>query len=151
MSYTIRKAEKQDLEAILGLVHELAVYEKAAEEVTATAKQYLQNFEEGIFEAMVAEHEGKIIGMVLYFLGFSTWKGKMLFLEDFVVTERYRRKGVGIRLFEALQEEAKQLKVQRMKWQVLDWNTPAIDFYKKYKAEFDEGWINCNLYFDRRE
>lgn len=145
MSIKIRKATPADLPAIHALVTELAVYEKEPEAVTATLEDYQRDFAEGIFQAYVAETEDGIIGMTLYYMAYSTWNGRMLFLEDFVVTQSYRRKGVGKLLFETLIVEAKKLGVNRMKWQVLDWNEPAINFYKKYAARIDKGWLNCNL------
>ncbi len=145
MSINIRKATAEDLKAIHNLVTELAIYEKEPEAVTATLQDYQNDFAAGIFQAFVAEANGEIIGMTLYYIAYSTWKGKMLFLEDFVITQSYRRKGIGKLLFDALIEEAKKLGVARMKWQVLDWNEPAINFYKKYNARIDEGWLNCNF------
>lgn len=141
----IRKAEKKDLAAIHALVTELAVYEKEPEAVTATLKDYETDFEAGIFEAQVAEVDGAIGGMALYYLAYSTWKGRMLFLEDFVVTERYRRQGIGELIFEAVIAEARKHGANRMKWQVLDWNEPAINFYKKYNARIEDGWLNANF------
>ncbi len=141
----IRKATAADLPAIHVLVTELAVYEKEPEAVTATLEDYQQDFAAGIFRAYVAEAEDAVVGMTLYYLAYSTWKGRMLYLEDFVVTQAYRRSGVGKLLFDALIAEAKQLGAARMKWQVLDWNEPAINFYKKYNAHIEDGWLNCNL------
>jgi len=142
---TIRKADKNDLAAIHALVTELAVYENEPDAVTATLTDYKTDFEAGIFQAQVAEDEEGIVGMALYYMAYSTWKGRMLFLEDFVVTQRYRRKGVGKLIFEAVIEEARRLKANRMKWQVLDWNEPAINFYKKYNARIESGWLNVDL------
>lgn len=141
----VRKAKKNDLAAIHALVTELAVYEKEPDAVTATLKDYETDFEAGIYDALVAENEEGIVGMALYYMAYSTWKGRMLFLEDFVVTERYRRKGVGKLIFEAVIEEAKKRKANRMKWQVLDWNEPAINFYKKYEARIEGGWLNVDF------
>ncbi len=147
MSYQVRKALKKDMPALLHLVTELAIYEKEPTAVTATLKDYEQNFEDGIFDAIVAEQEGTVIGMALFFMTYSTWKGRMLYLEDFVVTQSHRRTGVGKLIFEAVLEEAKKLDAKRMKWQVLDWNEPAIKFYEKYEATMDGEWLNCDLYF----
>jgi len=147
MEYQIRKASKKDLPDILKLVIELAVYEKEPEAVTATLHDYEENFEAGIFDAFVAEYQGKIIGMALFYLTYSTWKGRMLYLEDFVVTQSHRRTGIGKQIFESVVQEAKFKQAKRMKWQVLDWNEPAINFYKKYDVSFDEDWLTCDLYF----
>ncbi len=146
MKISIRKAEKRDLAKIHKLVVELAVYEKEPDAVTATIDDYHKCFEKGIFESIVAEHEGRIIGMMIYYMTFSTWKGKMLYLEDFVVTEEYRKKGVGKLLFESFKKIAIEKKAILTKWQVIDWNTPAISFYESVGATVDKEWYNCRLY-----
>lgn len=143
----IRKATKDDLPEILALVKELAIYEKQPDAVTATLADYQENFEAGIFEALVAVQDDKVVGMMLYFMTWSTWKGRMLYLEDFVVSNQHRRQGIGKQLFDALIETGKELKAKRIKWQVLDWNEPAIEFYKQYPTLFDGEWVNCDLYF----
>jgi ribosomal protein S18 acetylase RimI-like enzyme len=89
--------------------------------------------------------EGKLVAFALYYIRYSTWKGQRMYLEDILVTESYRRKGIGKMLFDRLIEEAKQKNLSGMVWQVLDWNEPAISFYKKYDASFDSGWMNCSL------
>ncbi len=142
---TVRTAEKKDLAAIHALVVELAVYENEPDAVTATLQDYETDFEADFFRAFVAESDGKVVGMALYYTAYSTWKGRMLYLEDFVVTQSHRRQGIGELIFERVIEEARNIGANRMKWQVLDWNKPAIKFYEKYKAEFDEGWLNVNL------
>ena len=144
----VRKATENDLEGILGLVRDLAEYEKAPQAVTAGIESYRINFKEGIFDAIVAENrDGQIVGMVLFYMAWSTWKGKMLYLEDFVVKENVRGQGVGKVLFDALILEAKRLNCVMMKWQVLDWNIPAIQFYEKYDTVFDKEWWNGKIYF----
>lgn len=144
----VRKATENDLEGILGLVRDLAEYEKAPQAVTAGIESYRTNFKEGIFDAIVAENrDGQILGMVLFYMAWSTWKGKMLYLEDFVVKENVRGQGVGKVLFDALILEAKRLNCVMMKWQVLDWNIPAIQFYEKYDTVFDKEWWNGKIYF----
>ena len=147
MKINIRKANQADLPAILELVKELAVYEKAADQVTATLEDYENAFSENIFESQVAELDGKVIGMTLYYMSYSTWRGKMLFLEDFVIFKDYRNLGVGQLLFDAFLEEARSKKVAMVKWQVLDWNEPAIKFYEKNKAIIDKGWWNVKMFF----
>ncbi len=143
----IRKGLEADLEQVLGLVKELAIYEKAPNEVEVTIEE-MHNWSFGadkVFEFFVAEHEHKIIGIALYYYKYSTWKGKCLFLEDIIVTEAYRRYGLGSKLFNQVALVAKQQQVRRMEWQVLDWNEPAINFYKKYSAHLDGEWINGKL------
>ena len=147
MNITIRKAVKEDCARILELVKELAEYEKAPEEVTLT----LQHFEESgfgekpVWWAFVAEMEGKVEGFALYYIRFSTWKGQRMYLEDFLVTEKLRGKGMGKMLFDRLIEEAKEKGLNGIVWQVLEWNQPAINFYKKYNASFDAEWVNCAI------
>ena len=145
---SLRKAIINDMPAIRELVYELAVYEKAASEFVASLEDYNKNFEEGIFQAILAEVEGKIVGMVLYYPAYSTWKGKMMYLEDFVVLEEYRRYGVGSQLFDAFIEDAKIQGCKMVKWQVLDWNEPALAFYRKKHATIEKEWWNGKLIFD---
>ena len=148
MKIKIRKALPSDLPAILLLVKELAVYENAGDQVSATLTDYEKAFNEKVFESQVAEVDGQVIGMTLYYMAYSTWRGKMLFLEDFVVSETYRNKGVGQLLFEAFLVEARLKKVVMVKWQVLDWNEPAVAFYEKNNAIFDKGWWNVKIFFE---
>lgn len=138
----IRKAVDTDMDAMHQLMYELAIYEKAPEAVETTPKEYLEDFKNGLFEGLVAEMDGKIIGMTLFFMAYSSWKGKMLYLDDFVITESYRNQGVGQLLYDAFIAEAKKRNCRLAKWQVLDWNNPAIQFYKKNNAEIEEGWWN---------
>ncbi|WP_316837109.1 GNAT family N-acetyltransferase [Pedobacter nutrimenti] len=147
MSITIRVAEKQDCPALLELIHELAIYEKLPEEVTVTLEEFADaGFgEKPVWKAFVAENEDKIIGFALYYTRYSTWKGCRLYLEDFIVTEEYRGKGVGKLLFETVMQEAKDKNYNGMSWQVLDWNEPAINFYKKYEASMESGWLNASF------
>src|SRR5690348_14224803 len=134
MSITIRRVVREDCRQLLNLVYELAVYERAPEQVTVT----LEHFEESgfgtnpVWWGFVAEENGVVIGFVLYYIRYSTWKGQRMYLEDFLVTEKARGKGVGKLLFDRLIEEAKEKKFNGIVWQVLDWNEPAINFYKKY-------------------
>ena len=147
MKVTIRKATAEDLPSIYDLVVSLAVYEKAEHEVTATLTDYQNDFAAGIFQAHVAVLEGKIVGMVLYYMNYSTWKGRMLYLEDFVVFEEYRRYGIGQLLWNELAEEAKRQEARLLKWQVLDWNEPAIKFYEKNNATIEKEWFNGKIFF----
>ncbi len=147
MNSTIRKATKADLPAIHELVRELAIYERAVSEFIATIEDYERDFEAGIFEAIVAEADGLVVGMALYYMTYSTWKGRMLYLEDFVVRENYRRYGLGRQLFDAFLAEARQKDCRLVKWQVLDWNEPALNFYRQYDAIIEKEWWNGKIYF----
>lgn len=143
----IRKAKKEDCPRILELVHELALYEKAPEEVTVT----LEEMEDAgfgknpVWEAYVAEVEGVIQGIALYYIRYSTWKGRRIYLEDLIVTEEMRGQGIGKLLFDKVVEEMKVKNYSGMVWQVLEWNSPAIAFYKKYNANFDPEWVNVTI------
>ncbi len=148
-SIAIRKAIDNDLSAIHELVCELAEYEKGLDKVTTSPDSYLKDFRDGIFDAFVAEADGVIVGMALYFMAFSTWKGRMMYLEDFIVRESMRGFGIGAKLFDAFLEESKKHDVALVKWQVLDWNEPAIGFYRKYDTVFDREWVDCKIYFEK--
>jgi GNAT superfamily N-acetyltransferase len=143
----IRNATAQDVPAIMALVRELAIYEKAEHELINTEDQMLKDGfgDNPLFKAIVAERKGVILGMSLYYFRYSTWKGKRLYLEDYIVTESERGSGIGKLLFDATVAKAKEEKCSGMAWQVLDWNEPGINFYKKYPTSFDNGWINCQL------
>lgn len=147
MSVTIRKAQKEDCPRLLELIKELAEYEKAPQEVTVS----IEEFEDSgfgvkpVWEAFVAEIDGKIEGMSLYYIRYSTWKGRRLYLEDIIVTNNHRGKGIGKLLFDKTLQVSKENGYSGMVWQVLDWNEPAINFYKKYQADFDAGWLNGSI------
>ena len=145
MKTTLRKATKQDLQPVLDLVNELALYEKAPQEVTVTLADYEKDFDDKVFDIILAEQENRIVGIVFYYMAYSTWKGKMLYLEDFVVKEELRGKGIGKLLFKAFLEEAKKLGASLAKWQVLDWNEPAINFYEKYNSTIEKEWYNGKI------
>lgn len=149
MNIRVRKGTADDVPQVFELVRELALYEKAPEQVTNTPEMMLHDGfgPEPIFGLFVAEVDGRVVGISLYYYRYSTWKGKRLYLEDIVVTESMRGYGLGKQLFDATVEEAKNTQCTGMMWQVLDWNEPAIQFYKKYGTRFDEGWINCHLDF----
>jgi GNAT superfamily N-acetyltransferase len=147
--YTIRKGKKEDLPAVFGLIQELAVYEKAADEVTNTLEKME---EDGFghnpvygFYVLIKNSTGTIIGTAIYYYRYSTWKGKRLYLEDYIVTESERGKGAGKLLFMKVMEKALEDSCTGMMWQVLDWNDPAINFYKKFNASIESGWYNCHL------
>lgn len=141
----IRKATFEDLDSILTLVHELAEYEKAPKEVWATLPDYQDAWKEGVFEAIVAEDDGKILGTSVYYMTWSTWKGKMLYLEDFVVSKSHRQGGIGQQLFDATVERAVEWDCTLIKWQVLDWNEPALKFYQKNDAIIEKEWWNGKI------
>lgn len=147
MKIKIRKGKKEDLPATLRLIKELANYENALQEVTIT----LEDLERDGFEDkpwywfLVAEDDNQIIGLSFYWIRYSTWKGKFLFLEDFIISKKYRKRGIGSKLFEATIKICQELKLNGMTWQVLDWNTPAINFYKKYNANINNSWLNGKL------
>jgi GNAT superfamily N-acetyltransferase len=147
MNIIIRKGIKEDLPQVYSLIQELAAYERAPDEVTNTVADMEEDGfgEKPVFEFLVAEVAGKVVGICLYYIAYSTWKGKMLYLEDLVITEAYRRYGLGKRLFEAFARRALELGAKRLKWQVLEWNEPAIAFYKKLNCNLDAEWINCNM------
>lgn len=144
MSINIRVARQEDCPRLLELVHELALYEKAPEEVTVTLEEFVTaGFGENpVWKAFVAEEDGFIAGFAIYYIRYSTWKGCRLYLEDFIVTESYRGKGIGKLLFEQIMQEAKEKGFNGMNWQVLDWNEPALNFYNKYAAQIETGWLN---------
>jgi len=145
----IRKAERKDCPRLLELVKGLALYEKAPNEVTITPKRFEESGfgSNPVWWAYVAEQDDKILGFALYYIRFSTWKGQRLYLEDIYVEPEMRGKGIGTLLFECLLEEGKKQKFSGMMWQALDWNEPALNFYRKYNAKFDNEWVNCSLEF----
>ncbi|MCU7548401.1 GNAT family N-acetyltransferase [Chitinophagaceae bacterium LB-8] len=147
MDVKIRKAVKEDCPRMMELVHELAVYEKAPHEVTITMDHFVDSGfgAHPVWWAFVAEVDGIVQGFALYYIRFSTWKGQRMYLEDFYVTEKMRGKGLGKLLFEQLFEEAKSRYFTGIAWQVLEWNEPAINFYKKYNPSFDGEWVNCSV------
>ncbi|NCP45071.1 MAG: GNAT family N-acetyltransferase [Flavobacteriales bacterium CG18_big_fil_WC_8_21_14_2_50_32_9] len=147
MEITIRKATKNDLSEVLSLIKELALFEKQPQEVTITLEQLEQDGfgEHPLYWIILAEENGGIVGMSFYYIRYSTWKGRCLYLEDLVVKEKYKQQGIGKLLFEATLKEAKKMDAKLMNWQVLDWNEPAIQFYKKFNAELDDEWINGKI------
>ena len=147
MSISIRRAVKEDCPRLLELVQELATYEKAPNEVTVTLEHFVESGfgKQPVWWAFVAEESGIILGFALYYIRYSTWKGQAMYLEDILVTESARGKGVGKLLFDRLIDESKEKGFKRIVWQVLEWNDPAINFYKKYNAKFDSEWVNCSM------
>jgi len=135
------------MEAVQALVCELADYERGLHKVITTPLSYAKDFEDGVFDAVVAEVDGEVVGMALYFMAYSTWRGRMMYLEDFIVKESLRGHGIGAKLFDAFLEESKKKEVSLVKWQVLRWNGPAINFYKKYDVDLDDEWVDGKMYF----
>lgn len=150
MNITIRKAEKKDCERLMELIYQLAVFERAPQEMTVP----LDHFEESgfgenpVWWAFVAEVDERVEGFALFYIRYSTWKGRRMYLEDILVNEELRGKGIGKLLFDKILEEAKERELNGIVWQVLDWNEPAINFYKKFAGvNFDGGWLNCSINF----
>ncbi len=143
----VRRAVKEDCPRMLELVNELALYERAPQEVTVT----LSHFEESgfganpVWWAFVVEENRMIQGFALYYIRYSTWKGQRMYLEDIIVTEAARGRGLGKILMDALIADAKEKQFSGIVWQVLEWNEPALNFYRKYNASFDPEWVNASL------
>jgi len=147
MAINIREGKKEDLPRALELVKELALFERAPDQVINTVSQMeIDGFgAHPIFGFFVAETENGIVGLSLYYWRYSTWKGKRLYLEDIIVTESERGNGIGKKLFDRTLQHALDEKCSGMMWQVLDWNEPAITFYKKYGSSISGEWLNCTL------
>jgi ribosomal protein S18 acetylase RimI-like enzyme len=148
MKTIIRRAERSDCPRLMELIEELAAFEKAGPGAVTATKAHFEQSGFGptpVWWAFVAETEGTITGFALYYIRYSTWKGQRLYLEDLIVTREMRGRGIGKMLFDRLVEEMKEKQFSGMVWQVLDWNTPAIEFYKKYGAALEPEWVNCIL------
>ena len=137
----IRKATEDDVIEIYNLVCELAAYEKARDQVKINEEQYLEDFRKGLYEAFVLVLDDQVIGTTIYYYTYSTWRGKMIYLEDFIISEPYRNKGYGKELFLHFIEYCRSEDANIVRWQVLDWNEPAIRFYKKFPVQFDPEWL----------
>lgn len=146
---TVREARREDCPRMLELVHELAVYERAPHEVTVTLEHFIETGfgANPVWWGLVAEADGYIVGFALYYIRYSTWKGKKMYLEDILVTEDWRQKGIGTLLMDELVRVAQEKDFQGITWQVLEWNEPAIKFYERYKPVFDGEWVNVMLNF----
>jgi GNAT superfamily N-acetyltransferase len=145
---TIRKAVASDCARMMELIRELATFERAPNEVTVTLDHFIKTGfgENPVWKALVAvTGDERMVGISLYYMRYSTWKGLRLYLEDLIVTAEFRGKGIGKLLFDSTVQEANDLGVSGMMWQVLDWNEPAINFYKKYGADVSSEWLNCSL------
>jgi ribosomal protein S18 acetylase RimI-like enzyme len=153
MNINIRKSEKVDCVRMMELVRELAIYEKAPDEVTVDLNHFIESGfgPNPVWWAYVAEitnedNSKQIVGFALYYIRYSTWKGQRMYLEDIIVTENMRGNGIGKKLFDQLILVCKELQFKGITWQVLDWNEPAINFYKKFEGvKFDGEWVNCSL------
>lgn len=147
---TIRKATINDCPRLLELIQELADYEKAPDEVTVSLDHFRTSGfgPNPVWWALVIEVEAKVQGFALYYIRYSTWKGQRMYLEDLIVTQAMRGRGLGKLLFDALILEARDKGFGAICWQVLDWNEPAINFYKKFPTRFDGEWMNCTLELD---
>jgi GNAT superfamily N-acetyltransferase len=145
----IREAKPKDISDVLQLIRELANFEREPKAVVNTESELHQHiFKDKICNAIVADDNNEIIGFALYYNSYSTWKGKCLYLEDLYVQEARRKHGIGALLFEKIISIAKYQKVRRLEWLVLDWNQPAIQFYKKYEANLDNSWLNGKIEFN---
>lgn len=144
MNISLRNAQRDDIPTIIELIRELAIYERAPKEVTVTAADLERDGfgPNPVFEVILACNEDQVLGMAFYYFSYSTWKGKCLYLEDIIVKQQFRGNKAGKLLFEAVIKKAKETGAKRMQWQVLEWNTPAINFYQKYGAVLDDTWIN---------
>lgn len=147
----IREGTKQDLPAVLELVKELAEFERALDQVSNTVERMEEDGfgEHPAFGFFVAEEENRLVGLSLFYYRYSTWKGKRLYLEDIVVTQKERGKGTGKLLFDRTMKKALEENCTGMMWQVLNWNESAIKFYARYGTSFDDEWVNCHLDADR--
>ena len=155
MNIQIRRAVKEDCQRLLELIDELAAFEKAPQEVTVSLDHFIESgFNSSpVWWAFVAtvhddssDTKENVVGFALYYIRYSTWKGQRMYLEDIIVTNAYRGKGIGKLLFDRLILETKEKKLHGITWQVLEWNEAAISFYKKYNASFDPEWINCSIF-----
>jgi GNAT superfamily N-acetyltransferase len=145
--FLLRVGKKQDVRQIFQLIKEMSLYEKRERELNITQKDLLKDGfgKKKLFDVIVAQAGKEIIGFAVYYTTYSTWKGKCLFLHELFVNEKYRKKGAGSKLFDKIIKIGKKEKVGRIEWRVLNWNTPAIEFYKKYNVKMDSEWIECEL------
>lgn len=142
MSFIIREGQIADMQSVMKLIHELAVFEKLPKEVELTEKDLIRDgfSDSPKFKTFVAIENGVIIGATLFYERYSTWKGRIFHLEDLIVTQDKRGLGVGMALYKAVLKYAYEHKAKRVSWDVLSWNTPAIEFYKSTGADILEDW-----------
>ncbi|MFB0938195.1 MAG: GNAT superfamily N-acetyltransferase [Candidatus Azotimanducaceae bacterium] len=147
MKFSIRKGVKKDAVSILKLIHELAVFENEPEAVEITVEDLEKDGfgEHPLFQVLVAEQDEEIVGMALYYNRYSTWKGKTIHLEDLIVKSSMRGKNIGGALYESVLKQGYEEKVRRVEWVVLDWNTPARDFYINSGAKILHGWETVQM------
>ena len=147
MNLVIRKLQKEDVPQFFRLIKEMAIYEKRGKEVKITEEDLIADGfgKNSLFGAIVAAVEDRIVGFIVYYFSYSTWKGKSIYLHELFVDEKFRKMKVGTKLFESVLEIAKKEKVGRVEWRVLNWNKPAIDFYNKYNTKMESEWIECEL------
>lgn len=147
----VRKARSEDVVEIHRLIKELAIFEKEPEAVKISVEELRDDGfgNKPSYSCIVADYNGSIVGFALYYIRYSTWNGKTVYLEDFLVDQNYRSKGIGEQLFEEMINISKKLNVRQMTWQVLDWNEGAIRFYERYNAEIEEQWLNARILFEK--
>ncbi len=146
--FIIRKAKISDMKEVLSMIKELANYEKAEVEVHLSLEKLIKDGfgDQKLYEALVVETKGKLCGYAIYYNAYSTWKGRAFYLEDIFVRKEFRNKGIGEKLFKQVIKIAIKRKAKRVDWQILKWNSPAINFYKKMRSTFDDEWINGRLF-----
>lgn len=145
----IRVAKKADMPEVLALIKELALFEKAPDAVMVTVKDLVRDGfgKKPLFKVFVAEVNKEVAGMALIYTGYSTWKGKLVYLDDLVVRNEHRNKGIGKMLLDEVIRYAAGENARVLKWQVLRWNKDAIRFYKRYSnIVFDDEWVDCKMY-----
>ena len=144
----IRNANATDMKDVLILIKELADFENASDQVKMTEEKLIEDGygETPLFRSLIVEYRGEKCGYALFYFGYSTWNGKTLYLEDIMISDKYRRKGFGQELFNSIIKIARYYKVKRLDWQVLNWNHTDIEFYKKNQAIFEDKWINGRLF-----
>lgn len=142
MSFNIRLGEKKDMPSVLDLIIELAVFEKEPDAVEITLADLVRDgfSEKSMFKVFVAEQDNKIIGIALFYERYSTWKGRTIHLEDLIVTKNKQKIGAGKALYSAVLKYAYDNNFNRVSWEVIDWNTNAIDFYKSTGATYLNDW-----------
>jgi len=148
-SIQIRNARKTDMPAVLGLIRELAIFEKASDAVIVTVSDLKKDGfrKTSLFKVFIAELNKEIVGMALIYSGYSTWKGKLIYLDDLIVRDKHRNKGIGKMLLDKIIQYAAMKNARVLKWQVLRWNENAIRFYKRYdNVAFDDEWVDCKMY-----